>query len=199
MPAARTSTTSRRRSRRFYGYSHVIPTHQGRGAEHILSRSLIKPGDVVPGNMYFTTTRLHQELAGGTLRRRHHRRGPRPRHRPPLQGRCRSRQARAGHRRGQARPHPLRLRRRHGEHGRRPAHLAGQPEGGARALHTSTASASSSTPRASPRTPTSSSSASRARGQPRRRHRPRDLRAHRRLHHERQEGPARQHRRLPRS
>ena len=40
-------------------------THQGRGAEHILSRLMIKPGDVVPGNMYFTTTRAHQELAGG--------------------------------------------------------------------------------------------------------------------------------------
>src|ERR1041385_2844744 len=51
--------------RRNYGYKYVIPTHQGRGAEHILSRVLIKPGDVIPGNMYFTTTRLHQELAGG--------------------------------------------------------------------------------------------------------------------------------------
>lgn len=51
--------------RAFYGYRHVIPTHQGRGAEHILSRLLIKPGDSVPGNMYFTTTKLHQELAGG--------------------------------------------------------------------------------------------------------------------------------------
>jgi len=50
--------------RRFYGYEHVIPTHQGRGAEHILSKVLIHAGDVVPGNMYFTTTRLHQELAG---------------------------------------------------------------------------------------------------------------------------------------
>jgi tyrosine phenol-lyase len=49
----------------FYGYKHLVPTHQGRGAEHILSRILIKPGDVVPGNMYFTTTRAHQELAGG--------------------------------------------------------------------------------------------------------------------------------------
>ncbi|MCU0265660.1 MAG: tryptophanase, partial [Actinomycetia bacterium] len=37
----------------------------GRGAEHIISKILIEPGDVVPGNMYFTTTRLHQELAGG--------------------------------------------------------------------------------------------------------------------------------------
>ena len=51
----------------FYGYSEVIPTHQGRGAEHILSRLLIKPGDHVPGNMYFTTTRVHQELAGATF------------------------------------------------------------------------------------------------------------------------------------
>lgn len=50
-----------------YGYKYVIPTHQGRGAENILSQCLIKKGDVVPGNMYFTTTRLHQELAGGTF------------------------------------------------------------------------------------------------------------------------------------
>jgi tyrosine phenol-lyase len=53
--------------RNHYGYRHVIPTHQGRGAEHILSRMLISPGDHVPGNMYFTTTRAHQELAGGTF------------------------------------------------------------------------------------------------------------------------------------
>lgn len=50
-----------------YGYEHVIPTHQGRGAEHILSRVLLKPGDHVAGNMYFTTTRAHQELAGATF------------------------------------------------------------------------------------------------------------------------------------
>lgn len=50
---------------KYYGYKYIIPTHQGRGAENILSQILIKKGDVVPGNMYFTTTRLHQELAGG--------------------------------------------------------------------------------------------------------------------------------------
>lgn len=50
-----------------YGYKYMIPTHQGRGAENILSKVLIKEGDIVPGNMYFTTTRLHQELAGGTF------------------------------------------------------------------------------------------------------------------------------------
>ena len=52
---------------KYYGYKYVIPTHQGRGAENILSKILIKPGDTVPGNMYFTTTRLHQELAGGNF------------------------------------------------------------------------------------------------------------------------------------
>lgn len=52
---------------KYYGYKHVVPTHQGRAAEHIISKILIKEGDYVPGNMYFTTTRLHQELAGGTF------------------------------------------------------------------------------------------------------------------------------------
>lgn len=50
---------------KYYGYKHIIPTHQGRGAENLLSKIMIKPGQYVPGNMYFTTTRLHQELAGG--------------------------------------------------------------------------------------------------------------------------------------
>jgi len=49
------------------GYEHIIPTHQGRAAEHILSSILIQPGQLVPGNMYFTTTKLHQELAGGVF------------------------------------------------------------------------------------------------------------------------------------
>lgn len=53
--------------KQYYGYKYVIPTHQGRGAENILSQVMIKKGDIVPGNMYFTTTRLHQELAGGTF------------------------------------------------------------------------------------------------------------------------------------
>jgi tyrosine phenol-lyase len=51
----------------YYGYRYIVPTHQGRGAEHLISQAAIKPGMYVPGNMYFTTTRLHQELAGGTF------------------------------------------------------------------------------------------------------------------------------------
>ena len=53
--------------RQYYGYRYVVPTHQGRGAEHLISKAAIQPGQYVPGNMYFTTTRLHQELAGATF------------------------------------------------------------------------------------------------------------------------------------
>lgn len=49
----------------YYGYRYIVPTHQGRGAENLISQVAIKHGQYVPGNMYFTTTRLHQELAGG--------------------------------------------------------------------------------------------------------------------------------------
>jgi tyrosine phenol-lyase len=48
-----------------YGYKHVVPTHQGRGAEHLLARVLVRPGQLVPSNLYFTTSREHAELAGG--------------------------------------------------------------------------------------------------------------------------------------
>lgn len=49
------------------GLKYVVPTHQGRGAENILSQILVKSGSYVPGNMYFTTTRAHQEMNGGTF------------------------------------------------------------------------------------------------------------------------------------
>jgi len=48
-----------------FGFRHIVPTHQGRGAENLLSQIAIKPGQYVPGNMYFTTTRYHQERNGG--------------------------------------------------------------------------------------------------------------------------------------
>ena len=53
--------------REYYGFKYVVPTHQGRGAENLLSTIMIKPGDYVPGNMYFTTTRAHQERNGATF------------------------------------------------------------------------------------------------------------------------------------
>jgi len=49
------------------GYKYVVPTHQGRGAEHLMYGHLTKPGQIVPRNMYFTTSKAHVELAGGTM------------------------------------------------------------------------------------------------------------------------------------
>ncbi len=49
------------------GYKYVVPTHQGRGAEHLISKILIKEGQFVPRNMYFTTSKLHVELCGGLM------------------------------------------------------------------------------------------------------------------------------------
>lgn len=51
--------------RELFGFKYVVPTHQGRGAENILGHIAIKKGQYVPGNMYFTTTRFHQEANGG--------------------------------------------------------------------------------------------------------------------------------------
>lgn len=54
-------------AQKIYGHKYIILTHQGRAAEHIMSQMFIQKGDYVPGNMYFTTTREHQEMAGGTF------------------------------------------------------------------------------------------------------------------------------------
>ncbi len=113
-----------------YGYPETVPTHQGRGAEHILSQILIEPGDVIPGNMYFTTTRFHQEYAGGQVRGRHHRRGPRPGLHPSLQGQLRPGQAGGGGRPVRGGQGPLRLQRDQREHGRRPADVHGEHPAG---------------------------------------------------------------------
>ena len=62
---ARSFFNMERAVQEIYGFKFMVPTHQGRGAEHLISRILIRPGHVIPGNMYFTTTRVHQELQGG--------------------------------------------------------------------------------------------------------------------------------------
>jgi tyrosine phenol-lyase len=52
--------------RETFGYRYLVPAHQGRGAEHLLALALVRPGTIVPSNLYFTTSRAHVELAGGT-------------------------------------------------------------------------------------------------------------------------------------
>jgi tyrosine phenol-lyase len=50
-----------------FGYEYVLPAHQGRAAEHLLAKTFVKPGHVIPMNYHFTTTKAHFDLAGGKV------------------------------------------------------------------------------------------------------------------------------------
>ncbi|HLW06817.1 MAG TPA: tryptophanase, partial [Marinilabiliaceae bacterium] len=50
-----------------FGKKMILPVHQGRAAENIISKTFIRPGHVIPMNYHFTTTKAHMELNGGTI------------------------------------------------------------------------------------------------------------------------------------
>ena len=52
---------------KFFGKKFFLPAHQGRACENILAKTLVKPGDVVPMNYHFTTTKTHVNLQGGEV------------------------------------------------------------------------------------------------------------------------------------
>ena len=58
-----------------FGYKYVLPAHQGRAAEHLLAKTFVKPGHIVPMNYHFTTTKAHFDLAGGKVLELYSRRG----------------------------------------------------------------------------------------------------------------------------
>ena len=61
---SRSFTRFKRSVQNITGYTHVIPTHQGRAAERNLFHVMCKPGDVVPNNTHFDTTRANVEAVG---------------------------------------------------------------------------------------------------------------------------------------
>lgn len=43
----------------FFGMDYFLPAHQGRACENLLAEVFVKPGDIVPTNYHFTTTKAH--------------------------------------------------------------------------------------------------------------------------------------------
>jgi len=50
-----------------FGKKYILPVHQGRAAENIISKTFVRPGTVIPMNYHFTTTRAHIEINGGKI------------------------------------------------------------------------------------------------------------------------------------
>ena len=116
------------------GYTHVIPTHQGRAAERILFNVMCKKGDVVPNNTHFDTTRANVEFVGAEAVDLLHPEAPPARHHPALQRQHGRRRPRSTDCPRRPRTHPARHAHRHQQLRRRPARLHGERQGRLRRL-----------------------------------------------------------------
>jgi len=50
-----------------FGKQYILPVHQGRAAENVISQTFISQGDAIPMNYHFTTTKAHMEMNGGKI------------------------------------------------------------------------------------------------------------------------------------
>ncbi|OPY13222.1 MAG: Tyrosine phenol-lyase [Syntrophus sp. PtaB.Bin001] len=53
--------------KKIFGFQHTLPVHQGRAAEHLLVKVLLKPPQVVLNNYHFPSTRVHVEIVGSQI------------------------------------------------------------------------------------------------------------------------------------
>lgn len=62
-----TFTKLENKIKEIFGMEYFLPAHQGRACENIISQAYVKPGDIIPMNYHFTTTKAHITLNGGLV------------------------------------------------------------------------------------------------------------------------------------
>ncbi len=122
-----------------FGLKYILPVHQGRAAEHLLAKVFVKPGDVVPMNYHFTTTKAHFDMIGGKVLEIYTDEALKTQSDHPFKGNLDLEKLERTISRIRPRQDLLRPHGRHHEPDRRPAVLDGEPSGGQVALPRSTA------------------------------------------------------------
>lgn len=116
--------------REILGFEYYLPTHQGRAAEHLLAKVLIKQGQVVPMNYHFTTTKAHFEMGGGKVLEIYGEEALNTSSTNLFQGQSRPEEVRGGDSEIRCRAHRICPHGGHDQSHRWPAVFDGEPEGG---------------------------------------------------------------------